>query len=1117
MQDFIPNIREDFVKSIFQNILNLVCEYPQTSGLLFTFGLLYLTNRHIIDITTDQQENDIIYLNPDGSRLQNPNIFDETSKLISTATQNAPQVLRHLNSANYLTAIFSPTQSSLNTGDNTNSHNLFNYCPSVYDCLRNVIYINNQVINGWQYLESLLGKSALHLSRSLLVASFPVLETTYHIILPIKTTPHSFGKNLLLYTQVFLLPLFSGETLTNNRHILDLHTNNQLFDKFNALTYELVMAKRTIPYQDRLKIAQAIHNDKFSNHVNTWHWLHLQNLFSELQRLSAQNSEIDIYRLFNLSFRWLETLYLDAYNLPNRFRYDDARNMAGIIKCLIESTHVYIAEETPQISPSEFNDTSNGLSLTVGLTDLISKLIIQNHQPLNLEVLLKRTSDDVNISMKLVEAYLENHEQTINHLIYQITYFIILYAIIATCISLCLLISVINPLVTITIITSLFAIPVLTAVYTMLSSDHLSKNQLRDSEKELIQSAEQREISEFDRTYELDSLMNNIGSSIIFYENLITKILYGFIFSTLLTTLIAIPMLFLGIHMLPLIAGVITACFIGLGLFAFLNKMPTFTNEQKNKLIHNKVEEIIEAPAHNELNYLSLEHIQNTFIISSILFVGTLFNSDNPLQNNVFKMSLCRRLIANFMPVHPLMGSAILESLPLWDLLDKGVANADTHAKLKAIAEKVSNELPRNSLFNKSIGNIVDHIVELHSLAVPPNNLTDFFRTVLRLSLPYLPRLLAGTDQIKTNIANCLELAYPELHSSIINTFSQNIQNFLVSPSTDQTVWFNTFAEGILTLVEEIKKNRGYEDARLTYRRQWEANITLAAERILGYKEVTSTVKDDAILNIIQGFLEISQDALYRKGKLTKLENQTRDLLIRYSIMIEDIKYTEETQYQFIAHYQYCWKQIPKIYFPTIIVLSGLLLTMTPLSFSLPVISVLLIGGLFLLPWLTNHSHEITRVNENSFDNLEAVAKHADKDITKDAFLSPLLSDNFKAVSRIFATARLSLRQMTTATVILGIIVIGILAVTMSQICPIILGIMAATLLCAITLNILHEKYCSVPQFRKYDYYSPGVANDKYTSQFFDKTEATGHINKKHTDTLPQDSDEYPDHTITIN
>ena len=51
-----------------------------------------------------------------------------------------------------------------------------------------------------------------------------------------------------------------------------------------------------------------------------------------------------------------------------------------------------------------------------------------------------------------------------------------------------------------------------------------------------------------DRDYELDSLLNNIGSIVIFYENLVTKALYGLIIGTLITALVAFPLIFAGIH-----------------------------------------------------------------------------------------------------------------------------------------------------------------------------------------------------------------------------------------------------------------------------------------------------------------------------------------------------------------------------------------------------------------------------------------------------------------------------------------------------------------------------------------------------------------------------------------
>ena len=61
-----------------------------------------------------------------------------------------------------------------------------------------------------------------------------------------------------------------------------------------------------------------------------------------------------------------------------------------------------------------------------------------------------------------------------------------------------------------------------------------------------------------------------------------------------------------------------------------------------------------------------------------------------------------------------------------------------------------------------------------------------------------------------------------------------------------------------------------------------------------------------------------------------------------------------------------------------------------------------MLGGLFLLPYITENSHKLLRVNEENFGNLTAVTEEADKIIEEDAFLASLLSLNFKHVAQIF-------------------------------------------------------------------------------------------------------------------
>ena len=131
---------------------------------------------------------------------------------------------------------------------------------------------------------------------------------------------------------MFLTPQQIKNLSENKKHILNIYTDSELFNKFNTLLNNLILKKNTIPYLTKLDIAKVIR----SKNGHNWHWLHFQNLFSESKSLEAQDSEIDIYRFLHVSFKWLQTLYLDRHRQPSAFRYNDAKNMAGIFQSLIE-------------------------------------------------------------------------------------------------------------------------------------------------------------------------------------------------------------------------------------------------------------------------------------------------------------------------------------------------------------------------------------------------------------------------------------------------------------------------------------------------------------------------------------------------------------------------------------------------------------------------------------------------------------------------------------------------------------------------------------------------------------------------------------------------------------
>lgn len=1072
MHNNYSNFHHNLFREVITALMSALTERPEMPLFLMLYGYFFF-EQHILP-----QRRPWLY-EPEGNAIFDINHIDH--EVYQAHNNYSNPAINLLTSPTTTTDLVEDTQS--------NSHSIMPY-------MQAPIHFMSNTLRYAEYLQMELVENAIRsgaqlttrIASSTIMATIPIATTTLNIIFPFRNNAPTLSQ-MLIQNIDLLINKTQIQQIDPTESAITMYPDCHFINKTIFLS-SMMLLNRQIAYQTTFQIAQVSQTESIA--FKKWHWLHLQNLLSEIQKNSAGQEEVDTYRLLNLSFKWLQTLYLDANNLPSAYHNEEAINMAAILKGLIQSTDVYMPEETPNLTEEQYIGSSNGLDLTIGITDFISEKIIQDHQPLNLEVLLKRTSDDVNISMKLVDAYLENHDQTIKHLINQVIYYATIYLILVACISTCLILAMTNPIVSLTIVSSLVAIPLLASIYVLLAPNPLNKKPLKRSERELQRLARQRDISEHDRDFELDSLLNNIGSIVIYYENLVTKILYGLIIGTLITALVAFPLIFAGIHVFPILAVILTAVAVSISLFRFLKNRPNLNHQSDSDLVHNQIEQIYEIEPPEPLAYLSTEHLKNTLIISSVLFFATLFQQDESiLQNHLFRNSYIRKLATFLFPMHPLISDGIMQCFHLWDELDKGNAGPEVHAQLREITQNISNQLPRDSIFNKSIANIVDQMIELHSLDNPPSNLTDFIRAVIRISIPYLPRLLAGTNEIQNFVEKSLLLAYPELEHAMVKHYAANIQRFLISPSVDQTEWFNTFAQSILDLDAIIESAQISNDGERSYRKKWKDEIVLAAKRIVGLEENISTIRQNPIINIIQGFLEITQDALYRKRRLTIQENQIRDLLIRYSIMIQDIKYTEDLQYQFVTHYQYCWAQIPKIYFPTILTLGLILLATTPFGFSIPIVAALLIGGLFLLPWLTTNTHKITRINEASFDNLKEVATQADNDIKKDAFLSPLLSSSFKSVSDIFCTARGSLRQLTTVTVCVGVIILLIIASTMALINPYVLGAMALVLLLAITFNMWYERYVSLPTFKDYHYNKPGQADHKLSSGFFSQPPTT--------------------------
>lgn len=865
-------------------------------------------------------------------------------------------------------------------------------------------------------------------------------------------------------------------------------SDNSLFNKINWF-----ISEESAYLNNQLSIANVVAEDHADKNQQRWHWLHLQNFITVLKKISKGDQDFNALQILNISFKYLETLFLARPNVPAEFRYNKAKNTASILRHLIINSNVYNAHEHGQSGKNEYLvDTSNGLQLTIGITDFITNQISIGYKPLNFETALVRTSNDVNISLKLVDAYLLNHHQTIAHLIYQVAYFLLVYGLLVGFISFCLLNVAVNPIISLTVIGAFIAIPVLTTLFIVMTPSFLSKKQFIHSEHELKESAKKRAILESERYKELDSLINNIGATIIFYENLILKSLYGLIFSILIAVAIAIPIIFFGIHFLPIVAGIFTTAIICVALVYFIRDIPKNKTSDKIPLSHPKVNVLNVSKTDQENKQHQKDTLTYTTCINLINYYYDTDIETEPFNIDLISNKYIQFIVKQNLPIAGFISEAIFQSIPLWHVLDQNQATTETHQQLAKIAKNLETNLRtyhnKNPLLYNNLSFIVADIIEIHELENPPKNFTNLIRTVIRLSLPYLPKLLCGTDLIASYMTANLCLVYPHEDKHKLQKFAQHIQDFMVEPTNDQTKWLTKFANAIIIFYTQIRNNdlNGNNESD-QYTRQWEIAMLQAAERLLNPSLQTSThqVNSDPILTIIQSILEILQYAYYKKGSLNKLENDIRASLIGYSIMIDDIKFTEDTQYQFVDHYRYCWKNIPKLYFPTIFITSALLIGLTPFAVSLPIVAALMLGGLFLLPYITENSHKLLRVNEENFGNLTAVTEEADKIIEEDAFLASLLSLNFKHVAQIFSTARNSLRQLSTITIVIGIVTISLLGIGLAHISPFILASMLATILLVVIANILFERYYVTSTFKSYNFVQPGVAQPEISEKFF--------------------------------
>ena len=154
-----------------------------------------------------------------------------------------------------------------------------------------------------------------------------------------------------------------------------------LFNKINWF-----ISEESAYLNNQLSIANVVAEDHADKNQQRWHWLHLQNFITVLKKISKGDQDFNALQILNISFKYLETLFLARPNVPAEFRYNKAKNTASILRHLIINSNVYNAQEHGQSGKNEYLvDTSNGLQLTIGITDFITNQISIGYKPLNLD------------------------------------------------------------------------------------------------------------------------------------------------------------------------------------------------------------------------------------------------------------------------------------------------------------------------------------------------------------------------------------------------------------------------------------------------------------------------------------------------------------------------------------------------------------------------------------------------------------------------------------------------------------------------------------------------------------------------------------------------------------
>lgn len=879
------------------------------------------------------------------------------------------------------------------------------------------------------------------------------------------------------------------EANAKSKHVLPLIQITDLGDDAKPISHPMVEQTHSRHFyqlmlnvikQRDIDYIKAYELDYVADSTNAWHLKKLQNLIHFIQKFNRHDRRYDSTQILHFIFGYLQSLYLNSPRKTVTYHAEDAKTIAGILEHLKLNTRTF-----DKADPAYNLTQTSGLQLTLGATDLLTAIFKNTPQNNKFGDALNKLSVDLNISLQMIDAYLINHDATINHLIYRSAYILLLYAIFVAMMGLCLSSGMVMPIISITLIASFVAIPVLTALFCFIAPNFIQHASFDKNLNQLDSLSETRGIIPSERHSELGHIMNYVAKTTVFYENLVIKTLYGIIFSTLLVSAIAIPIVFLSLHVLPSLAGIFTAIIIAVSIYKFLHRTPKPHKAATTELEHPNDRTVTEelAPESKTPSHIKIgENFVENSILSLAILLNPLLSKDQYDQSinelpSRFSVQTALFLSQFLLGIDHAISKAVVASIPLWHKLDQGMNLSETHEDLAHIWKTAKKTLNRHNSLSEDLSHILNELVTIHELNEhQPQNFIELTRMLIRFSLPHFPRLLTQSGIMSQLFKSMLTTCYPSIEPNEVEQYGKQIDHFLAANSNHEVAWLKSLAKSIKTFLDT---NPSSEEPDLVYRRKWEEKIYRACQQIIN-EDHSKTLVDNPYVVLIQGILEIYQNGISLKPNISERDLQFRATLRYFSIMLEDVKCAEEEQYNFGDHYQYCWQQIPSIYFLIIVTISVLMLIMTPLSFSLPIVITALLGGLLLFPWLTQQTQQKMEAKGDQFGNLIDVSHKANEAVKKhdagNLFISEFLTKSFNQLGQIFSTARGSLFNFTTVITLFGLLTIALLTVFFAHLNPITMAGMALVFLALSVACYLHERYYALPSFKQYEYKDPGQA-----------------------------------------